>query len=78
MTDLEIRSFKTSMIDHMNKFLLPIELKRLVLVDILDETTKLANSTLKEQVAALQQEKEKTDEAKMAVSDKSNTENSPG
>lgn len=67
MTDLEIRSFKTSMIDHMNKFLLPIELKRLVLVDILDETTKLANSTLKEQVAALQQEKEKTD-----------SENSPG
>ncbi len=78
MTDLEIRSFKTSMIDHMNKFLLPIELKRLVLVDILDETTKLANSTLKEQVAALQQEKEKTDEAKMAVPDKSHTENSPG
>lgn len=67
MTDLEIRSFKTSMIDHMNKFLLPIELKRLVLVDILDETTKLANSTLKEQVVALQQEKEKTD-----------SENSPG
>ncbi len=64
MTDLEIRSFKTSMIAHMNKFLLPIELKRLVLVDILDETTKLANSTLKEQVADLQQEKEKTDSEK--------------
>lgn len=68
-TDLEIRSFKTGMIKHMNTYPLPIELKRLVLVDILDETTKLAESTLKDQVAALQQEVEKN---------KADSENSPG
>lgn len=74
MTDLEIRSFKTGMIDHMNKYLLPIELKRLVLVDILDETTKLANATLKEQIAVLQQEKENQNK----LDEKSSSENSPG
>lgn len=67
ISDLEIRSFKTGMIEHMNKYPLPIEIKRLVLVDILDETRKLADATLKEQILALQQEKEK-----------SNSEKSPG
>lgn len=64
LSDLEIRSFKTGMIEHMNKYPINIEIKRLVLVDILEETTKLADATLKEQIAAIQKEKEKTDSEK--------------
>lgn len=77
MDDLQIRSFKNSIIDFMNKTVFPTEVKRLVLSEILNETTKIVDNDIRVQIQNLQQAKENSDEAKKAVSDKSNTENSP-
>lgn len=61
--DLRIREFKNNLINYMNEEPLPLEVKRLVLSDILNETIKAVDANIK---AYLMAEKEKT-----------NSENSP-
>ena len=56
--DLRIREFKNKLINIMNDEPLPLEVKRLVLSDILNETTKAVDNNIK---AYLMAEKEKTD-----------------
>lgn len=75
--DLQVRAFKNSIVEFMNKSPLATEIKRLVLSEILQETTKLVDNDIRVQIKSLQETKENSDEAKMAASDKSNTENSP-
>ena len=75
--DLQVRAFKNSIIEFMNKSPLATEIKRLVLSEILQETTKLVDNDIRVQIKSLQETKENSDEAKMAGSDKSNPENSP-
>ena len=61
--DLRIREFKNNLINYMNEEPLPLEVKRLVFNDILNELTKAVDANIK---AYLMAEKEKT-----------NSENSP-
>lgn len=70
--DLQVRAFKNSIIEFMNKSPLATEIKRLVLSEILQETTKLVDNDIRVQIKSLQETKENSDEAKMAGSDKSN------
>ena len=58
MGDYEIREFKNNIINYMNSVPIPLEVKRLVLSDILNETTKAADENIK---AYLKAEKEKPD-----------------
>lgn len=69
MENLKIRSFKNGIIDLMNNTCLPAETKRLVLVDVLQETTRLADLKVKDEIEAWQKEQ--------AEAEKSNPENSP-
>ena len=59
MDDLLIRSFKNQIIELMNKTSLPTEVKRLVLSEILNETTKLVNNDIMAQIQTLQEQKDK-------------------
>ena len=68
MDDLLIRSFKNSIIELMNKTMLPTEVKRLVLSEILNETTKLVDNDIRVQIQNLQKKEEDV---------KSDPENSP-
>ena len=61
MDDLRIRSFKNEIIALMNKEALPLEVKRLVLSEVLSETTRLVDADIKAQIEAYQKEKEKPD-----------------
>jgi len=71
MDDLRIRAFKNELIDIVNKEPVCLEIKRLVLSDILNEVTKGADADVKAQIAAIQEEKQKKAE------EKSESENSP-
>ena len=62
--DLRIRSFKNKMINTMNDEPLPLEVKRLVLVDILNETSRAADESIKNAI-------------QIAATEKSDSENSP-
>ena len=63
MDDLQIRSFKNEIIELMNRTNLPTEVKRLVLADILHETTKLVDDDIRARIKLLQeQEKNKKSE----------------
>lgn len=62
--DLRIRSFKNKIINIMNDEPLQVEIKRLVLGEILAETTKLADDEVRAQIAAYKQEQEKTNSEK--------------
>lgn len=62
--DLRIRSFKNKMINMMNDEPLPLEVKRLVLVDILNETSRAADESIKNAIQT-------------AATEKSDSENSP-
>ena len=64
--DLQVRAFKNSIIEFMNKSPLATEIKRLVLSEILQETTKLVDNDIRVQIKSLQETKEN-----------SNPENSP-
>lgn len=64
--DLQVRAFKNSIIEFMNKSPLATEVKRLVLSEILQETTKLVDNDIRVQIKSLQETKEN-----------SNPENSP-
>lgn len=61
--DLRIREFKNNLINYMNEEPLPLEVKRLVLSDILNETTKAVDANIKAYL--------------MAEKEKANSENSP-
>lgn len=61
-TDLEIRSFKNSIIDFMNKTPLATEIKRLVLGEILAETTKRVDTDIRAEIQSLK-ETEQTKES---------------
>lgn len=63
MDDFRIRGFRNHIIGVINEEPLPLEVKRLVLKDILDEVSVAADNSIKSFIAA---EKEKA-----------NTENSP-
>lgn len=54
-TDLEIRSFKNSIIDFMNKTPLATEIKRLVLGEILAETTKRVDIDIRAEIQNLKE-----------------------
>lgn len=61
--DLRIREFKNNLINYMNEEPLPLEVKRLVFNDILNELTKAVDANIKAYL--------------MAEKEKSNSENSP-
>ena len=71
MDDLKIREFKNNIINYMNQTDIPLEVKRLVLSEILNETTVLVNSDITKLVNALKEEQKHKEEAK------SDPENSP-
>ena len=71
MDDLRIRSFKNQIIDILNKEPICLEIKRLVLSDILAETKLAADADIKAQIALIQEEKARKE------SEKSEPENSP-
>lgn len=71
MDDLRIRAFKNELIDIVNKEPVCLEIKRLVLSDILNEVTKGADTDIKAQIAAIQEERLKKE------SEKTEPENSP-
>ena len=48
--DLEIREFKNAIVQFVNKSELPMEVKRLCLIDILDEVNILSEETSKAQI----------------------------
>ena len=54
-TDLEIRSFKNSIIDFMNKTPLATEIKRLVLSEILAETTMRVDTDIRTEIQNLKE-----------------------
>ena len=58
MDDLKIRDFKNSIIAYMNSVELPLEVKRLVLSEILHETTMLVNNDITKLVNDLKKEQE--------------------
>lgn len=59
--DLQVRAFKNSIIEFMNKSPLATEIKRLVLSEILQETTKLVDNDIRVQIKSLQETKENSD-----------------
>lgn len=59
--DLQVRAFKNSIIEFMNKSPLATEIKRLVLSEILQETTKLVDNDIRVQIKSLQEIKENSD-----------------
>ena len=63
MDDLKIREFKNNIINYMNHTDLPLEVKRLVLSEILHETTQIVNNDITALINNLKKEKEeaKTD-----------------
>ena len=71
MDDLRIRSFKNEIVDLINKEPVCLEIKRLVLSDILNEVTNGANADIKTQLSIIQEEKQKKEE------EKAEPENSP-
>jgi hypothetical protein len=68
MDDLKIREFKNNIINYMNHTDLPLEVKRLVLSEILHETTQIVNNDITALINNLKKEKEET---------KTDPENSP-
>ena len=68
MDDLKIREFKNNIVNYMNHVELPLEVKRLVLSEILTETTQIVNNDLTALVKNLKKEQEEA---------KNNPENSP-
>lgn len=54
-TDLEIRSFKNSIVDFMNKTPLATEIKRLVLGEILAETTRRVDTDIRAEIQNLKE-----------------------
>jgi hypothetical protein len=63
MDDLKIGEFKNNIINYMNHTDLPLEVKRLVLSEILHETTQIVNNDITALINNLKKEKEeaKTD-----------------
>ena len=60
MDDLKIRDFKNSIIAYLSSTELPLEVKRLVLSEILHETTMLVNNDITQLINNLKKEKEET------------------
>lgn len=65
----EIRTFQMGLVAHINESPLPIELKRLVLQDVIRQVNEVAESQIQaeikaEEVAPVQQEEEPDDHAK--------------
>ena len=58
MNSLEIREFSQSIINHVNSSPLPIEIKRLALLDIVHQVEEVTNVTLKNEISARDAEKE--------------------
>lgn len=59
MDDLKIREFKNNIIAYMNSTELPLEVKRLVLSEILHETTMLVNNDITKLINNLKKKKKK-------------------
>lgn len=59
--DLQIRAFKNTIIDFMNKSPLATEVKRLVLSELLQETTRVVDNDIRAQIQSIQKEKENSD-----------------
>ena len=75
MDDLKIREFKNNIIAYMNSTELPLEVKRLVLSEILSETTMLVNNDITKLINSLKKEKEESE--KEETKTKTDPENSP-
>ena len=60
MNDLEIRAFKNGLVAYMNKYPIALEVKRLVLSEVLHETTTMVDEDIR---TAIKQLKEKEDAA---------------
>ena len=75
MNDLEIRQFKNAIIDFMNKTMIPTEVKRLVLSEILTETTRLVDNDIRAQVQSMNEKK--AEEDANSEDQESEPENSP-
>lgn len=56
--DIEIRQFRKALVDYINSVCLPMEVKRLVVVDILTELTKVSDEVVTELLQKRQQEEE--------------------
>lgn len=56
--DFRIREFKNNLVNAINDEPLPLEVKRLVLIDILNEVSKAADNSIRTYLMA---EKEKSD-----------------
>jgi ribosomal protein S17E len=65
MLDYEVRKCKNEIVNYLNHTELPIEVKRLILSEILNETTRVADNDIRAYVTSLNEEQ------------KSNPENSP-
>lgn len=61
--DLEIREFREGLIIFINKYELPIEIKRLVVKEVYGDISDAANGIIKEQAKSRSQKKDK-EEAK--------------
>lgn len=73
MDDLTIREFKNKMIHLMNSTPIPLEVKRLVLSEILTETTQLVNSDINNMIENLKKQEAEKLEAPAEI----DPENSP-
>lgn len=67
MDDLIVRQFKNDIIAIMNKTEIPLEVKRLVLGEILNETTVMADNSIRTAIKAIKEQE----------AQKTNPENSP-
>ena len=58
MLDYEVRKCKNEIVNYLNHVELPIEVKRLILSEILSETTRVADNDIRAYVTSMaQQEK---------------------
>ena len=57
MGDLEIRAFKNGLVDYLNKYpMFPLEVKRLVLSEVLHETTDMVDEQIRSTIKSMREE----------------------